>query len=429
MERRITVIRLRQYLQSEVKPALGCTEPGAVAFAVSRACKELPEDEVLESVEVKTSINIYKNGMYVVIPGTGGARGNKIAAALGAICGDPSLKLQALKPCNEKHIEEATEMIASGKIKLSCLRDKPGIYIDATVKTNNHSARCIIDGGHTAISLVTRDDMVVFEGLQQDKQDDPMFFEGTKFLINEMMEAVEHLDAEDIDFIFKGVDMNIQIALHAIREGISPCRPVGEDSNSREKLAVKVKCFCAAASYARMAGVPLPVMSSGGSGNQGIVTILPVAIVGEALGKTRKEIAKAVAFSHLVLGYIKSRLGKVTPTCGAANAAGPAAAAGIVYMLSGTKEQIFHAMNTVFSSTLGMICDGAKEACAYKVGFSGEVAYNSAMLALDNTCVDGAQGVVGETVEETIQNLREISTRTALELENTIIDILEKRDK
>ncbi|ACR79313.1 serine dehydratase subunit alpha family protein [Kosmotoga olearia] len=422
------MIRLTQYLQSGVKPALGCTEPGAIAFAVSRACKDLPEDEILESIEVKTSINIYKNGMYVVIPGTNGARGNKIAAALGAICGDPSLKLRALKSCNDSHIEKAKRMIASGKVKLSCLRDKPGVYIDVTVKTRNHAARCVIDGDHTAISLVARDGVIVFKGSQREREE-PVFFEGEKFPIDEIIETVERIDAKDVDFIFEGVKMNLEIATYAMNEGISLCKPVKENNNSEEELAIRIKRFCAAASFARMAGVPLPVMSSGGSGNQGIVTILPVAITGKSYGKTREEIAKAIALSHLVLGYIKSRLGKVTPTCGAANAAGPAAAAGIVYMLNGSTEQISQAMSTVFSSTLGMICDGAKEACAYKVGFSGEVAYNSAMLALDKSCVAGPQGVVGKTIEETIENIREISTRTALELENTIIDILEKYNK
>jgi len=178
-----------------------------------------------------------------------------------------------------------------------------------------------------------------------------------------------------------------------------------------------------------MSGVPLPVMSSGGSGNQGIVATLPVALTGEHFQKNREDIARAVAMSHLFSGYIKNKLGKVAPICGCVTAAGTGAAAGITYLLGGTRETIEQAMLTILSSTTGIMCDGAKESCSLKAGLGGQEAYSCALLAINNLGVNSEQGFISTTLDRSIENIQVLLSKGMSKIDSAIVEVLENRKR
>lgn len=406
---------LEEFLEREVKPALGCTEPGAIAFCVSLAVKEL--EEPVESLVVTTSTNVYKNGMFVGVPGTN-EKGNEFAAALGAVCGDASLALEALKPCNESSVERARELIESGRVEVKCDTSQSGVFIEAIVKGASHSARAVIKGQHTAVTLLERDGAKMFS--QEIAKKDAL-----EFTIEEIFKAVEKMNESEIASVYKGIEMNLAIARYGLENIIAPKeREVGCENQS---LGYKIRKYCLAASAARMAGASLPVMSNAGSGNQGLVATLPVILVGEHYKKTEEEIAKAVALSHLFAGHIKGKLGRLAPICGCVTAAGTGAAAGIVYLLGGDRKKMEQAMVTVLANTTGMMCDGAKESCAFKAGLGGQEAYSCALLAMDDLGINSTQGFIAPTLDKSIANIQLLVSKGMAEIDKAIVELLEKR--
>ena len=407
---------LEEYLINEVKPALGCTEPGAIAYCVSLAVKYLAEP--FESISVMTSKNVYKNGMFVGIPGTG-EKGNEFAAALGAICGDSSLQLEALRSCCKDSVEKAREMIGTERVSVKCDTEQSGVYIEATVKGLAHSVRVVIKEQHTRVVLIERDGKRIADEGEMINRD------SFDFSIDDIFAAIEEMTEGEIDRIHEGINMNLTIAQYGLEKIVLP----KESSRSCESksLGYKIRKYCLAASAARMTGAPLPVMSSGGSGNQGIVATLPVALVGMHFKKSRRSIAQAVAISHLFSGYIKSRLGRIAPICGCVTAAGTGASAGIVSLLEGSRRKMEQAMITVLSNTTGMMCDGAKESCALKAGLGGQEAYCCALLAMDDLGIDSAQGFIDATLEKSIDNIQLLMNKGLTEIDNTIIELLERR--
>jgi len=302
---------LEQFLEKEVRPALCCTEPGAIAFCVALAASKLEGN--IEKVAVTTSVNVYKNGMYVGIPGTN-EKGNEFAAALGAVCGDAALQLEALRPCRIESVDLAREMIDKGQISVICDQDLFGVFIEALLSNQNHSVLCRIIDSHTNVVLLQIDE----KEAPSSKEYVPS--EALEFTPEEIFESIEGITEIEIKKIFEGIDMNLEIARFGLKEMLPSAENFRDCENN--SLGYRIRRYCIAASAARMSGVPLPVMSSGGSGNQGIVATLPVALTGEHFQKSREDIAKAVAISHLFAGYIKSKLGRVAPICGCVTAAG-----------------------------------------------------------------------------------------------------------
>ncbi|NLI07636.1 MAG: serine dehydratase subunit alpha family protein, partial [Thermotogaceae bacterium] len=227
------------------------------------------------------------------------------------------------------------------------------------------------------------------------------------------------------DRIFEGINMNLEIARYGLEKIVAP-REKAEICESGS-LGYRIRKYCLAASAARMTGAPLPVMSSGGSGNQGIVATLPVVLVGVHHGKSRGEIARAVAISHLFSSYLKRKLGRIAPICGCVTTAGTGATAGIAYLLGGDRSVMERAMITMLSNTTGMMCDGAKESCALKAGLGGQEAYSCALLAIDELGIDSAQGFIAPTLDKSIENIQLLMSRGMSEIDNAIIELLEKR--
>lgn len=409
---------LEQYLEREVRPALGCTEPGAIAFCVALAASKL--EGKVEKVEVTTSVNVYKNGMYVGIPGTN-EKGNEFAAALGAVCGDAGLQLEALRPCRIESVDLAREMLDKGLVSVICDQDLSGVFIEASVANRNHSALCRIIDSHTNVVLLEID------GEKVPSSEEIVPSDILELTPEEIFESVREITELEIEKIFEGIEMNLKIA----RFGLNEMLPSRETSRyyENESLGYRIRSYCFAASAARMSGVPLPVMSSGGSGNQGIVATLPVALTGEHFQKSREDIAKAVALSHLFSGYIKNKLGRVAPICGCVTAAGTGATAGITYLLGGTRDIIEQAMLTLLSSTTGIMCDGAKESCSLKAGLGGQEAYSCALLAMDNLGVNSEQGFISTTLDRSIENIQVLLSKGMSKIDSAIVEVLENRKR
>ncbi|WP_369017773.1 L-serine ammonia-lyase, iron-sulfur-dependent, subunit alpha [Thermatribacter velox] len=426
------MLSLKEFLRREVKPALGCTEPGAVALAVARANQELPLGE-LKSIQVVVSDSVYKNGLAVVIPGTGGARGNALAAALGALCGKPGYGLEVLKDCTPQDVDTAKRWVELGKVRVQCDPNQHDVYIAATVKKGTDWARCVIAGDHSNIVEVVKNGETILRSENASQAADLLFQKIKELSYPELLKLVEEMDAEDIHYLMKGATMNLTIARAGLQEGCGSGPAFGRkmqqlmhEKNLEGDLGYLIKSLCYAAADARMSGVKLPVMSSAGSGNHGITAILPVVLVGEKTGKSREEIARALAVSHLSTSFVKSRLGRLSQVCGCAIAAGAGAAAGITYLLGGKLEEMQEAMQIVLANTAGMICDGAKESCSLKVGTGAFEAYLAALFALLGSKTAIPQGLLSPSIEQTVNNMAELSQEGMRDLDRVIISILEK---
>lgn len=429
---------LKEFLRSEVKPALGCTEPGAVALAVARACAELPDRENVAAVRVTVSANIYKNGMAVGIPGAGGARGNAIAAALGAICGDSSRGLEVLAGTAPEDVAKAEAWVKEKRATIYCDQDRGGVYVLASVFTPEHKAMCLIEGSHSNIVKVTADGETVFEKERVSGSSSGFADDGFPTKFADVLKMADEMDAEDEDFIWEGVEMNDRIAAAGIK-------PAGGGSLQSSNFALvlrddekvgdfvpvslEIRTTASAAAEARMSGVQLPVMSSAGSGNHGITAIIPIAVLGRRMGKSRGEIAKAIAVSHLATSFVKRNLGRLSPVCGCSVAAGAGAAAGMTYLMGGNYDQICAAMSLLLSDIAGMLCDGAKESCALKVGSASSEAYCAMEWAMSGQHLAVPQGVFGASIEETVANVGRVSREGMKTVDRVMIDILDERHR
>jgi len=429
---------LKEFLQKEVKPALGCTEPGAVALAVARACREIKSTEDIEYIKVEVSNSIYKNGMDVGIAGANGARGNATAAALGVICGNFGYELEVLRDCRETDVVKAKEWIDAKKVSIVCNPEKNGVYIHALVFVQGQAVGCVIEGDHSNITRVTKNDRVIWEknntsshGEQDKKTAD--FFSDLKY--RQILSIANDMDQEDIAYIMNGVKMNLEIAEYGLQNGSisgigfgKTLKKIVDKKNINGELGYLIKIYSYAAADARMGGAFMPVMSSAGSGNHGITAVIPLAIAGRKLSKSDKEIAKAIIISHLTTSYVKSKIGRLSPVCGCAVAAGSGAAAGLTYMLNGDYKQMVLAVKTLLANTAGMICDGAKESCALKVGTAAFEAYISALFAVENRGISFSQGIIDSSIEETINNIGKVNCLGMKDMDSVILDIMAKRD-
>ncbi len=436
---------LKNFLQREVVPALGCTEPGAVALAVARACEELPDRDEVSSVRVTVSTSIYKNGMAVGIPGTRGARGNAIAAALGALCGHSKNGLEVLKDSTAADVKKAEQWVREERATIYCDPDRMGVYVLASVFTPSHKAICLIEGSHSHISRLLLDGVDVIAPEESARQNAPA--DKTPPLpdsFGELLEMADEIDDDDVAFLLAGVRMNRAIASGGLTpaEECASCRECVDGSRFGRVLrdlmkggdlandvSSEIRYVCSAAADARMSGILMPVMSSAGSGNHGITAILPIAVAGERLGKTDAEIAHALAVSHLATSYVNKSLGRLSPVCGCTVAAGAGAAAGLASLMGGDAAQIENAMIFLMSNLAGMLCDGAKESCAIKVGTGAAEAFFSARWALSGEHFAVPQGVAGSSIEETIRNVALISKEGMKNSDRVMIQILDERHR
>jgi len=434
------MLTLKEFLAKEVVPALGCTEPGAVALATARARAELGVEQV-ERISVRVSDSIYKNGMNVGVPGASGATGNALAAALGALAGRADLGLEVLRDCAPAHVGIAKSMLSEGRVEVACLADVHGVFVEATVESASHTATCVIEGEHTNIVNVTVDGETVFckrrhGDAAEDGEDiasgDCDIMDGAGY--QDLLELADHMAPDEVDYVMRGVDMNKSIAEYGLASeslsGLGAGRAIWalmSDNKIEKNLSFLIRSYSSAASDARMAGAQLPTMSAAGSGNQGITAIIPVALVGESVGLPREAIARGVTVSLLSTSFVRSRIGRLTPVCGCSVAAGAGAAAGIAVLLGGDWVHAARAMQIVLSNTAGIVCDGAKGTCALRVGAAACEAYLAALIAINDRGINSAQGIVDDTIEGTADNVGRLNAEGMRDVDRVLINIIEER--
>lgn len=414
-------------LKDQVKPALGCTEPVAVGIATSAAYKKIGGE--VNGITVKLSPNIFKNGMGVGIPGTS-EKGLIFAIALSVVCGDPDLGLEVFKHVNDDKVTDAKKMFERNVIKIGVEDKKSNFYIEAKVNTSNGEAICIIEDSHTNIVLIKVNDEVVFQKEKQAETSSKKEGYNLEELdLKKIREFIETIPFNDIAFMLDGVKLNMDIASKGLKDkdGVglgAGIRDLIDEGIIQNDIVNKVRVLTSSACDARMAGVNMPVMSSAGSGNHGITAIIPVAVVCKELGCDDEKLARALAFSHLTTSYIKQFTGKLSPACGCSIAAGTGASVAIAWLYGASDEQIEGVIKNMVGSISGMVCDGAKGGCAYKLATASSEAVIQARLALNNIIISDLDGIVGNDAEKTIQNLGKFCNDGMKEMDKEILDIM-----
>lgn len=419
---RASIIEL---IKQEVIPAIGCTEPIAVALCVAKATEALGCKP--EHIEARLSANILKNAMGVGIPGTG-MIGLPIAVALGALIGKSEYGLEVLKECNPDAVEAGKRMIADEAISIKL---KEGIteklYIEITVTASGESATATIAGGHTNFIFVGKNGRTIMEKSLESKDEGGS--NGVKLSLRRVYDFATTAPIEEISFILESQRLNKAAAETSFQGeyGHQLGRTMLESSKEREILGYntfsKILSYTTAACDARMAGAMIPVMSNSGSGNQGITATLPVTIYAQENNKSQEELIRALTLSHLTVIYIKQSLGRLSALCGCVVAA-TGSSCGITYLMGGGYNQISYAVQNMIATLTGMVCDGAKPSCALKLASGVSTAVLSAILAMEEKCVTSVEGIIDNDVDKSILNLTRIGKESMNETDRTVLDIM-----
>lgn len=419
-------------LKEEVIPAMGCTEPVAVALACAKA-KELITFNYIEKAEVFVSPNIYKNGLSVGIPNTQEV-GLYIAAALGFIGGESEKDLRVLEGINERQVQLAKELLNSGKVSLDIKDTEDKIFVEVNLVTDKGNCSVIISGKHNRFVYVEK----LGEVLVDLRKEDASGNKGKNILyglrIRDIIKEIDKIPYKDIAFMLDGIVMNETIAELGLKEklgmgvGFSLKKSI-EQGFLSEDLMTSSMMLTAAASDARMSGINLSVMSSNGSGNNGLTAILPIVAYKNIFNVADDKLAKAVAISHIMNSYIKHYIGRLSALCACGVAAGTGAGIAIAYLMGATYDQIDGVIKNTLANTSGMICDGAKEGCAIKLSTSASVAVQSAILAINDSIVPARNGIVAETAEETIENLGVLSLEGMSIADHVILNTMKKMQR
>jgi len=398
---------LLKLLKEGITPATGCTEPIAVAYAVAVAKEQIEGN--LESIHIQVDSNIYKNGLMVTIPGTR-EKGLVAAAAFGFIAGDVKRRFRVIEGLTDKDIVGARDLIKQKKIELSLKRDCTGLDIEVTILTDREKVRVIILNTHLNVVSIEKINLnsqfKPFVGKEQ--KANTFKHQIQKYTLEDFLQFSSETPLEELMFLEYGIKMNMKIA----QEGMTIKLGVGVKLNemihegiTSDNIITRAQVLCAAASEARMSGSKLPVMSIAESGNHGITVFLTNYAVAEKRNLSKEKLIRSLALSNLITLFIKSYTGTLSAMCGCGIAAGIGASAGVVYLLSGNKGQILGSLYNMVGSISGMICDGAKNGCAYKLALASGWAVQSALLALKGAIIHNTDGVVAPDFKQLFKDL------------------------
>ncbi len=426
-----------ELIRKEVKPALGCTEPIAVALAVAKAMEIIEASTSCAdgwryadcySIKVEVSGNILKNGMGVGIPGTGMV-GLHIASALGAVCGKSSYGLEVLHDLDEKSIAQAKSIVASGKVTVGIADTPLKLYVKATITDkDNNKAHAVIENDHDNIVETAFGETILISARKHETSTDQKSTLDYKLTVKEIFEFASTVAYEDIMFILESRTLNMALAEeglrgnYGLRVGQAICASANKEVFGGDFLSYAM-ALTAAASDARMAGCTLAAMSNSGSGNQGITVTMPVIAYSIKYKTTDEQLARALVLSHLVAIHIKGYLGKLSALCGCVIAS-TGSSCGLVYLRGGDYDQVCSAIKNMIGNITGMVCDGAKVGCAMKVASGVSSALQSAVLAREGMCISEHDGIIEKDIEKTIQNLGKIGSVGMQHTDNMILDIM-----
>lgn len=418
-------------IKQEVIPAIGCTEPIAVALCVAKATEILGCKP--HRIEAHLSANILKNAMGVGIPGTG-MIGLPIAIALGALIGKSEYGLEVLKECTPDAVEAGKRMIADEAISIKL---KEGIteklYIEITASGATSASSCpqtataIIAGGHTNFIYLSHNGEVLLDAPLKSTAEQNG--NKTALTLKKVYDFATTAPLEEIEFILEAQRLNKAAAETSFkgRYGHQLGRTLKESTREMSILGnntfSKILSYTTAACDARMAGVMVPVMSNSGSGNQGITATLPITIYAEENNKSREELIRALTLSHLTVIYIKQSLGRLSALCGCVVAA-TGSSCGITYLMGGGYNQISFAVQNMIATLTGMVCDGAKPSCSLKIASGVSTSLLSAILAMEEQCVSSVEGIIDNDVDKSILNLTRIGSESMNETDHAVLDIM-----
>ena len=411
-------------MKREVVPAVGCTEPMAVALCVSRATEALGCRP--EKIRALLSANILKNAMGVGIPGTG-MIGLPIAIALGANVGKSEYQLEVLKDITPEALEEGKRYIDEGRIDIQLKHDCcDKLYVEVIAKADGHTATAVIQGSHTHFVHVTRDDEVLLDEQagSSDHDDSGDIALNLRMVYDFAMQA----PLDEISFILETRDYNLKAAQESLKGNYGHClgktmdRPLSHGIFGNTIFS-RILSKTALATDARMGGALIPVMSNSGSGNQGICATNPVAVYAMENENTEEELIRALTLSHLTAIYIKQSLGKLSALCGCV-VASIGSSCGITYLMGGSFERICYAVKNMIANLTGMICDGAKPSCALKIASGVSTALLSAVLAMEGRHVTSAEGIIDDDVDRSIRNLTVIGADAMNATDQMVLDIM-----
>ena len=413
-----------ELIKKEVIPAIGCTEPIAVALCVAKAAETLGVKP--EKIDVLLSANILKNAMGVGIPGTGMV-GLPIAVALGALIGKSDYQLEVLRDCTPEAVEQGKRFIAEKRICISLKEDiTEKLYIEVICKARDKTAKAIIAGGHTTFIYIAKDEQTLLDKqhtVSEEEEDASL-----ELNLRKVYDFALTAPLDEIRFILDTARLNKAAAEQAFKGNYGHSlgkmlRGTYEHKVMGDSVFSHILSYTSAACDARMAGAMIPVMSNSGSGNQGISATLPVVVFAEENGKSEEELIRALMLSHLTVIYIKQSLGRLSALCGCVVAA-TGSSCGITWLMGGNYNQVTFAVQNMIDNLTGMICDGSKPSCALKVTPGVSTAVLSAMMAMEDRCVTSVEGIIDEDVDQSIRNLTRIGSQAMNETDKMVLDIM-----
>lgn len=416
--------RIIDLIHQEVVPAIGCTEPIAVALCVAKATETLGTKP--EKINVLLSANILKNAMGVGIPGTG-MIGLPIAIALGALIGKSEYQLEVLKDSTPDAVEEGKRFIEEKRIHISLKENiEEKLYIEVCCEAGDDKATAVIAGGHTTFIYIERNGEVLFQ--KQHTASCEKEEECLELTLRKVYDFALNTPLDEISFILETARLNKAAAERSFEgnygHGLGKMlRGTYEHKVMGDSVFSHILSYTSGACDARMAGAMIPVMSNSGSGNQGISATLPVLVFAEENDKSEEELIRALMLSHLTVIYIKQSLGRLSALCGCVVAA-TGSSCGITWLMGGTYDQVAYAVQNMIANLTGMICDGAKPSCALKVTTGVSTAVLSAIMAMENRCVTSVEGIIDEDVDQSIRNLTKIGSKGMNETDKLVLEIM-----
>ena len=417
--------RIISLVNKEVVPAIGCTEPMAVALCTAKAATTLGRRP--DRIEVFLSPNMLKNAMGVGIPGTG-MIGLPIAVSLGALIGKPEYELEVLKDLTPATLEQGKRYINDADIDIKLKQgnvDK--LYIEVVCRAGSDMAMAIISGSHTHFVFVERNNEVVLDNRGghggSDKEEDDI-----QLNFRLVYDFATTAPLDEISFILKTKEYNMKAAEESIKGNYGHClgktmdRPLSHGIFGNNIFS-HIISRTASACDARMGGAMIPVMSNSGSGNQGICATNPVVVYAMENENTEEEMIRALMLSHLTAIYIKQSLGKLSALCGCV-VASTGSSCGITYLMGGDYTRICNSVKNMVANLTGMICDGAKPSCALKISSGVSTALLSSLLSMEGKCVTSAEGIVDDDVDKCIRNLTSIGADAMRTTDDMVLDIM-----
>lgn len=425
---------LTALIRQDMKPALGVTEPGAIAFAAATARRHT--HGAIRQITLRLNSGMFKNAFTCGIPGSDEV-GNAHAAALGALGADPDKGLECLDGITPEQARQAKEMVAAGKVRVEMAGISSRIFIEASVTTEEGEAAVTIRDAHTNIVRITENGRTVFEK-PADPDGGPDNPDGTPPLIHrytlaQLRDYALTVPAEELDFLRQAFALNFALCQAGIASPKTTFARYLLAENGGQLISdneqATASLLCNAAIEARVLGLPQPAMSVTGSGAHGIIATMPLYAAYKVQGYPEEKLLRAAALSILVCMYIKEYSGKLSAFCGCAIAAGTGAACGLVLLRDGDTAAMTRTICNMASSITGMICDGGNQGCTMKGVVAVDAAYRSAAMALQNVSIDPVHGINGPTPEQTMRNMGQIASPGMVGTEKTMIDLLERKQK